>query len=102
MGQPPHWADVLTLRQEVTDASGQVANLQISLYSVVSRTADVPYRDVGYFGDITMPTSGLVNFIAQVAQRLGLAGSCWPRRSSEPTAQSISPGPGWWSCPLIT
>ncbi len=75
MGQPPHWADVLTLRQEVTDASGQVANLQMSLYSVVSRTADVPYRDVGYFGDITMPTSGLVNFMAQVAQRLGSAGS---------------------------
>ncbi|HEV8647826.1 MAG TPA: DUF499 domain-containing protein [Actinomycetes bacterium] len=75
MGQPPHWADVLTLRQEVTDASGQVANLQMSLYSVVSQTADVPYRDVGYYGDITMPTSGLVNFMAQVAQRLGSAGS---------------------------
>jgi hypothetical protein len=75
MGQPPHWADVLTLRQEVTDTSGQVANLQMSLYSVVSQTADVPYRDVDYFGDITMPTSGLVNFMAQVAQRLGTAGS---------------------------
>src|SRR6266545_716124 len=75
MGQPPHWANVLTLRQEVTDASGQVANLQMSLYSVVSQTADVPYRSVGYYGDITMPTSGLVNFMAQVAQRLGSAGS---------------------------
>jgi hypothetical protein len=75
MGQPPHWADVLTLRQEVTDASGQVANLQMSLYSVVSKTADVPYRNVGYYGDITMPTSGLVGFMAQVAQRLGSAGA---------------------------
>ena len=73
MPQPPHWADVLALRPEVTDASGQVANLQMSLYSVASKTADVPYRDVGYYCDITMPTAGLVGFMAQVAQRLGTA-----------------------------
>src|SRR6266536_2771958 len=77
MGQAPHWADVLTLRPEVTDASGQVADLQMSLYSVVSQTADVPYREVGYYCDITMPTDTLVSFMAQVAQRLGSAS--WTR-----------------------
>jgi hypothetical protein len=71
--QPPHWADVLTLRPEVTNTQGQVANLQMSLYGVSSMTADVPYRDVGYYADITMPTAGLVGFMAQVAQRLGSA-----------------------------
>jgi hypothetical protein len=31
----PHWADVLTLRDEVTRSDGSVGDLQMSLHKVV-------------------------------------------------------------------
>src|SRR6266540_3306174 len=70
-GIPAHWAEVLELRPEVTAEGGQLANLQMSLYAVVSATQDVPYRDATYYCEITEPTPGLVGFMGQVAQRLG-------------------------------
>src|SRR3954451_25369713 len=69
----PHWADVLTLRPEVTTSDGSVGELQMSLHKAVYQTVDVPYRKVGYYGDITEPTPNLVGFFARVARRLGTA-----------------------------
>jgi hypothetical protein len=66
----PHWADVLTLRDEVTRSDGSVGDLQMSLHKVVYQTVEVPYRDVGYYADITQPTPNLVEFFARVARRL--------------------------------
>ncbi|WP_406297376.1 DUF499 domain-containing protein [Embleya sp. NBC_00888] len=69
-----HWADLLTLRKEITNAAGQITDLQMSLYSAVYSDRDVPYTDPGYYADITEPTVGLVRFMGSVARRLGTRG----------------------------
>jgi hypothetical protein len=71
MTSVPHWADVLKLRQEILDTAGQIADLQMSLYSAVYTDRDVPYQEPGYYADITEPTVGLVRFMGRVARRLG-------------------------------
>jgi hypothetical protein len=68
-----HWADVLTLRPEVTGSAGSIGELQMSLHKAVYQTVDVPYRKVDYYVDITQPTPNLVGFFARVARRLGTA-----------------------------
>ena len=67
----PHWADVLTLRPEISDADGQIADLQMSLYSAVYTDRNVPYADPVYYSEITEPTPRLVQFMSTVARRLG-------------------------------
>ena len=67
----PHWADVLQLRSEVQASDGSIGELQMSLHKAVYQTIDVPYRRVGYYGDITEPTPNLIGFFARVARRLG-------------------------------
>jgi hypothetical protein len=71
MTSVPHWADVLDLRQELLDTAGQIADLQMSLYSAVYTNRDVPYQEPRYYADITEPTVGLVRFMGAVARRLG-------------------------------
>jgi hypothetical protein len=71
MSQYQHWADVLKLRKEITDASGQIADLQMSLYSAVYTDRDVPYQDPGYYAQITEPTPGLLRFMGRIARLLG-------------------------------
>src|SRR5215211_6829670 len=66
----PHWADVLELRQELLDTAGQIADLQMSLYSAVYTDRDIPYQEPGYYADITEPTVGLMRFMGAVARRL--------------------------------
>lgn len=67
----PHWADVLQLRPEVTGDGGSVDELQMSLHKAVYQTVSVPYRDVGYYAEITQPTPRFIQFFARVARRLG-------------------------------
>jgi hypothetical protein len=69
----PHWADVLSLRSEVTLSDGSVGELQMSLHKAVYQTVVVPYRTVDYYVDITQPTPNLVGFFARIARRLGTA-----------------------------
>ena len=69
-----HWADVLTLRDEVMVADGSVGELQMSLSKAVYQTVPVPYVKVDYFTDITQPTPLLVGFLGRVARRLGVTG----------------------------
>src|ERR1700682_2906180 len=74
MQQLPNWTDILTLRPEVIASDGGVGELQMSLHKAVYQTVDVPYRDVGYYADITQPTPNLVGFFARIARRLCNAG----------------------------
>lgn len=71
-----HWADVLRLRPEVVQRHGHTQGLQMSLYEAVYQTTNVPYRDTGYWCDITEPTDKLVEFMAEVTRQL--AGAAWP------------------------
>jgi hypothetical protein len=71
---PPHWADVLNLRNEVRATDGSVGELQMSLSKAVYQTVPVPYAKCDYFTDITEPTPKLVGFLARVARRLGVQG----------------------------
>jgi hypothetical protein len=66
-----HWAEVLRLRDEIVATGGQIADLQMSLYSAVYTDRDVPYQDPSYYSDITEPTPGLISFMGSVARRLG-------------------------------
>ena len=66
----PHWADVLRLRDEVTGSGGAVDELQMSLHKAVYQTVEVPYRDAGYYAEITQPTPRFIEFFARVARRL--------------------------------
>ena len=73
---PVHWADVLTLRDEVRTSDGSVGELQMSLHKAVYQTVVVPYRQVDYYVDITQPTPSLVGFFGRVARRLGGDADC--------------------------
>src|SRR5262245_28858353 len=74
MAAIPVWTDFLTLRPEVVASDGGVGELQMSLHKAVYQTVDVPYRDAGYYSDITQPTPNLVGFLSRVARRLSNAG----------------------------
>jgi Protein of unknown function (DUF499) len=65
-----HWADALGLRREVVEQHGHAYGLQMSLYEAVYQTSNVPYRDAGYWCDITQPTPKLVEFMAEIARHL--------------------------------
>ena len=69
-----HWADVLTLRNEVRLTDGSVGELQMSLAKAVYQTLPVPYAKCAYFTEITQPTPLLVGFLGRVARRLGVEG----------------------------
>jgi hypothetical protein len=68
------WTKLLTLRPEVVASEGGVGELQMSLHKAVYQTVEVPYRDIGYFADITQPTPNLVGFFSRIARRLADAG----------------------------
>ncbi|WP_439811678.1 DUF499 domain-containing protein [Streptomyces sp. P9-2] len=68
-----HWAEVLTLRDEVRQTDGSVGELQMSLAKAVYQTVPVPYANIGYYTDITQPTPKLVGFLGRVARRLGVS-----------------------------
>jgi hypothetical protein len=74
MATVPSWTDLLKLRPEVVASDGGVGELQMSLHKAVYQTVDVPYRNVGYYAEITQPTPNLVGFFARIARRLANAG----------------------------
>lgn len=67
------WWETLRLRDEITDAAGNVTDVQMSLYRAVHghQGSTVVYADATYYSDITHPTPGLVDLMASVAVRLG-------------------------------
>ncbi len=67
------WWESLKIRSEVVTSSGQIDDVQMSLFQAVYGTGSLrpPYADAGYYGDITYPTNRLVDLLAEVAVRLG-------------------------------
>lgn len=67
------WWDLVELRDEIVSASGEVGDVQMSLFRTVHGTLGErpPYADPAYFGEITHPSPGLINFMGMMAARLG-------------------------------
>ncbi|MFF2629273.1 DUF499 domain-containing protein [Kitasatospora griseola] len=67
------WWKALKLRKEILSASGQIDDVQMSLFRAVHATgADrPPYADAGYYGDITHPTERLIDLLTEIAVRVG-------------------------------
>jgi hypothetical protein len=67
------WWKTLKIRQEILSASGQIDDVQMSLFRVVhgSGSDRPPYADAGYYGDITHPTERLIDLLTEIAVRIG-------------------------------
>jgi Protein of unknown function (DUF499) len=67
------WWRSMKLRKEITDASGQLDDVQMSLFQAVYGTTELrpAYADPSYYGEITHPTQRLIGLLSQVAVRLG-------------------------------
>ncbi|MER7362667.1 DUF499 domain-containing protein [Nonomuraea wenchangensis] len=67
------WWKALKLRQEILSASGQIDDVQMSLFRAVHGTgADrPPYADAAYYGEITHPTERLIDLLTEIAVRVG-------------------------------
>ena len=67
------WWETLRIRPEIISSSGQIDDVQMSLYQAVyGRGDDRPaYADAGYYGEITHPSPPFIHLIANVAVRLG-------------------------------
>jgi hypothetical protein len=73
MNKPTPWWKALKLRQEILDASGQIDDVQMSLFQAVhgSGATRPAYADAGYYGEITHPTDRLVDLLTEIAVRIG-------------------------------
>ncbi len=67
------WWKALQIRREIISASGQIDDVQMSLFQAVHGTgADkAPYADAAYYGSITHPTERLTDLLAEIAIRIG-------------------------------
>jgi len=67
------WWKALKIRQEILNASGQIDDVQMSLFRAVygSGLDRPPYADAGYYGEITHPTERLIDLLAEIAIRVG-------------------------------
>lgn len=67
------WWKALKIRAEILSASGQIDDVQMSLFQAVYGTnADrPPYADANYYGEITHPTERLIDLLTEIAVRIG-------------------------------
>lgn len=67
------WWKALQIRKEIISASGQIDDVQMSLFQAVYGlgTTRAPYSDALYYGSITHPTERLVDLLAEIAIRIG-------------------------------
>ncbi|MFB4294840.1 DUF499 domain-containing protein [Nonomuraea sp. ATR24] len=67
------WWKALKIRREIISASGQIDDVQMSLFQAVhGRGADrPPYADAAYYGEITHPAERLTDLLAEIAVRIG-------------------------------
>ncbi|WP_209449044.1 DUF499 domain-containing protein [Rhodococcus qingshengii] len=70
------WWKALQIRKEIISASGQIDDVQMSLFNAVYGTeaTKAPYADADYYGSITYPAARLVDLLAEIAIRLGGGG----------------------------
>ncbi|MFD5477408.1 DUF499 domain-containing protein [Streptomyces hawaiiensis] len=88
------WWKALKLRKEILNASGQIDDVQMSLFRAVHATgADrPPYADAGYYGDITHPTELLIDLLTEVAVRIGGGDDYLKARAVTRLAQGMGGG----------
>jgi hypothetical protein len=67
------WWKALKIRQEIISASGQIDDVQMSLFRAVHSqgTDKPPYADAGYYGEITHPAERLTDLLTEIAVRIG-------------------------------
>ena len=67
------WWKALKIRQEILSTSGQIDDVQMSLFAAVHGAGATrpPYADAAYYGDITHPTERLVDLLTEIAIRIG-------------------------------
>ena len=67
------WWKALKLRSEILNASGQIDDVQMSLFAAAYGTGSSrpPYAEAGYYGEITHPTERLVDLLSEIAIRIG-------------------------------
>ena len=67
------WWKALKIRTEILSASGQIDDVQMSLFQAVygSGSARPPYADANYYGEITHPTERLIDLLTEIAVRIG-------------------------------
>lgn len=67
------WWKALKIRQEILSATGQIDDVQMSLFRAVHGAGGdrPPYADAGYYGDITHPTERLTDLLTEIAVRIG-------------------------------
>ena len=67
------WWKALKLRSEILNASGQIDDVQMSLFAAAYGTGSMrpPYAEAGYYGEITHPTERLVDLLSEIAIRIG-------------------------------
>lgn len=67
------WWKALKIRQEIVGASGQIDDVQMSLFQAVyGLGGEKPlYADATYYGEITHPTERLTDLLAEIAIRVG-------------------------------
>ena len=70
---PTPWWQALKLRNEVISASGQIDDVQMSLFQAVHGTGVTrpAYAAANYYGEITHPTDRLSDLLTELALRLG-------------------------------
>ncbi|WP_181699039.1 DUF499 domain-containing protein [Nocardia sp. GTS18] len=70
------WWKALQIRKEILGASGQIDDVQMSLFQAVygRGVASAPYADATYYGSITHPTGRLIDLLAEIAIRIGSGG----------------------------
>jgi hypothetical protein len=73
MSTPTPWWKALKLRPEVIAASGQIDDVQMSLFQAVYGTGALrpAYAAASYYGEITHPADRLVDLLTEIAVRLG-------------------------------
>ena len=67
------WWKAVRLRREILNASGQIDDVQMSLFRAVYSTGvdRPPYADASYYGEITHPTERLIDLLTEIAVRIG-------------------------------
>lgn len=75
------WWETVRLRSEITDGSGALDDVQMSLFNAVYGAAgERPrYAKASYYGEITFPSDNLVDLMAKVAVRLGAGRDLYTR-----------------------
>ena len=67
------WWKALQIRKELISASGQIDDVQMSLFQAVHgiAAAQPPHADAAYYGSITHLTERLVDLLTEIAIRIG-------------------------------